>query len=96
MTGIDFGFGDLLAYSVICLLFVPLVTIIFINQINKFEKLESLTKYILNSIFFICFGYFTLLIIRNFHATSFKFLLSYIIIVTLLIFIIKRVYKASR
>ncbi len=95
MTGIDFGFGTLIAYSFFFLLFVPFLTVILINQFDYFGKFKSTTKNILNIIFFILFGYFTLLIIRNFHTSSFKFLLSYVSLITVIIFTIRLSKKAK-
>lgn len=88
MTGIDFGFGTLVAYSLLFLLLVPSLTILLINKIDYFGKSKNSTKNIFNIIFFILFGYFTLLIIRKFHTVSFKFLLSYIILITFITFLL--------
>jgi hypothetical protein len=95
MTGIDFGFGSLILYSLLFLLLVPSITIILINQFNCFIKLKIVAKSFLNIIFFIFFAYFTLLIIRTFHTSSFNFLLSYVSLITVIIFT-KRLSKKAK
>lgn len=93
MTGIDFGFGNLIIYSIYIIILVPLVSIILINQINSYKKLKYITKQILNILIFIGISYISLIIIRHFHAKSFQFFLCYLFIVTITILSLK--YKGS-
>ena len=96
MTGIDFGFGSLIGLSLLFLVLVPLVTILLMNQITCFLKMKCMTKTVVYGVVFIFLGYMTVILIRKFHVSSFKFLLSYIILITLLIFIVTVVNKTKQ
>ena len=95
MTGLDFGFGELLTLSVIFLLYVPFVTVYFLNTLHYFKILTSLLKYVLLGFIFLLFVFAVLLLIRNFHVKS-SFGLLFIYSAALTAVIVVRKYVEAR
>lgn len=99
MTGIDFGMDVLLGMSFFFLIYIPFINIAFLNNFDFLKKIKPSLKYITIIFFILVSCFLTLLIIRNFHAKSFKFLFIYSVFLSILTLIRKYLtrnkYKAS-
>lgn len=91
MTGLDFGFGNLIALSLFFLMYIPSITVAMFSQFRRLEKLNELMTILIYILLFLLMSFFTLMIIRNFQASSFKYLAIYSVILTCMFFFKKKV-----
>jgi hypothetical protein len=87
MTGIFDGLGILLLLSFIFLLYVPLITVNLLRQINLFGNFKNNIRITLYIFLFIILAGLTLVIIRTYKYNSLDGLLIYSLILTVTSFI---------
>ncbi|RZJ64514.1 MAG: hypothetical protein EOO50_15435 [Flavobacterium sp.] len=80
MTGVDFGFGELLACAISLVILVPTLSVALIHRFRFYSK----ANLAINVLVFITVVVSTVLVIRKFGSNSFKFLLGYLLILALL------------
>jgi|GEM_PF-4296111 len=94
MTGIDFGFGTLIVYSIFFVIFIPFITTVLISDFIHIKALGT-NSYFLNCSIFILSAFLCFFIIRTFHSRSFAFLSIYSICIFILV-CLRKISKTIR